>query len=701
MAVSILERPQGVKLGECVSGTIDEDYSGYATVHRTSHGLTGGDYVYVTSDVEDYNGFWPVEIIDGHQFFLLQYPDGPRVAYVVDADITFCYQESLHAWSCVHLPIVYRLSSNLWPTNSVDTARTVSSFTDDNGYINLNLSGALKGSVYDMDWVKISGATNEDLNGVFQIKDAVSTSDVTIDLVYSAAYSFSGATVQYYYKNYHVNVRVYGGLDASHPLQPFKPYERLASLSFIPDSDGEVKFSINEILKSQINGKNNLQLATLPNNLDAFTQFYISYGEGYDQSDGTDITAYSSDYLSDIPVDGWSTEVIDTLDLWLENGTGEEWTDTATPSVSITSGAGGGTNQSENKYVDFAFVAGTDYRINYSFTYARTGGSTALTRRMNIQIMDSGGTVLLSQGVTFTGTGETRTGSYEFEAPTGAARISIYANQVSAVLSSTSSYQINSITVDSGGASGFSGYALNAQLPFKNQYAGSLSAYIDAGWLTLFDSPVSFEDQYFDLSAIVNQSGAVDVIINDVLTSSYASKGPGVYRIPIAYTGSDQRVKLQILSEDITDEITVTANTACANQSLYLTWLNYLGGFDYWDFTAQKEHGIEIIETVETNKNLFPEWPKSYAAYADTIRKEVSRTSRQTITVRSQFMTLAQLEAVKYIKTSPLVQVLISKSDRRTVIVDKDSFRVYDEGDKLYSISFNISYTNLIPSQTV
>lgn len=136
-------------------------------------------------------------------------------------------------------------------------------------------------------------------------------------------------------------------------------------------------------------------------------------------------------------------------------------------------------------------------------------------------------------------------------------------------------------------------------------------------------------------------------------------------------------------------------------EELYISWLNYLGGFEYFLFTAQKEYDIEIEDAGAVDINIFPEFPESYGINADTIRKQTFRNSRNKIIVRSQLITLQQLNALAYIKTSPCVQIIYSRTDRRTVIVDTDSFKKYDEGDKQYILEFSISYTDPIPSQSV
>lgn len=153
----------------------------------------------------------------------------------------------------------------------------------------------------------------------------------------------------------------------------------------------------------------------------------------------------------------------------------------------------------------------------------------------------------------------------------------------------------------------------------------------------------------------------------------------------------------------ISETKTFIIDCTCSKQDIVLVWLNNLGGFDYWKFTGQKDNGVEIGETGQTRKNILPEWPKSYGSNADTIRKQTFRDSNKFITVRSQYLTDDQVNNIAYIKSSVLVQIQVNRSDRRTVLVDTDSFIVKPDAEKptLNMISFNISYTDDIPSQTL
>ena len=134
----------------------------------------------------------------------------------------------------------------------------------------------------------------------------------------------------------------------------------------------------------------------------------------------------------------------------------------------------------------------------------------------------------------------------------------------------------------------------------------------------------------------------------------------------------------------------------------YISWLNNLGGFEYWPFTGYKDHNLDVIETGETTKNIFPGWPRSYGANADTIRKQTYRRTRKSKLIRSQILTRDQANNMgEEIKSSPLVQIVNSRRDRRTVIVDEQSFTVTQDRSKVHSLSFTITYTDEIPSQTV
>ena len=134
----------------------------------------------------------------------------------------------------------------------------------------------------------------------------------------------------------------------------------------------------------------------------------------------------------------------------------------------------------------------------------------------------------------------------------------------------------------------------------------------------------------------------------------------------------------------------------------YISWLNNLGGFEYWPFIGYKDDQISVEATGETKKNIFHEWPKSYGAFADTITKQTFRRTRKQKLVRSQHLSRSQAERIgEEIKSSPLVQIIVDRRDRRTVIVDNSSITVTRGIDKIHSLSFTINYTDEVAGQTV
>jgi hypothetical protein len=136
----------------------------------------------------------------------------------------------------------------------------------------------------------------------------------------------------------------------------------------------------------------------------------------------------------------------------------------------------------------------------------------------------------------------------------------------------------------------------------------------------------------------------------------------------------------------------------------YISWLNYLGGFEYWPFTGYKDHNLEVIETGTTNKNIFPGWPKSYGQFADTITKQTFRRTRKNKVVRSQVLTRTQgTQLGEQLKSSPVVKLIFGtgKRDSMTVIVDTDSFTVTQDRNRVHFLNFTITYTDEYPSQSV
>lgn len=148
----------------------------------------------------------------------------------------------------------------------------------------------------------------------------------------------------------------------------------------------------------------------------------------------------------------------------------------------------------------------------------------------------------------------------------------------------------------------------------------------------------------------------------------------------------------------------------CEMNYAYLYWKNSLGGTSYWMFTSDKERSIDIIETKEATKNIFIDWPTSYSI-GKAIRYETKRVARRRMLIRAENLTKDQVMKVKEIKLSPSVFINAYNDPYKqgpgtpaldcNVMVDDSSFTVYSETDKLYSMSFEITFTDNLPIQSL
>lgn len=728
MTVSLLTRPYGFNIAT-TPVTIDEAFNdtGHVTFRvNGGHGLTNGQGVYIKTNIEDYNGFYTAFVGAATTFAPNTISTSPAVVPFIQ-DITeavFYELENTHYWNCVHLPIVYELSNTLWPTNSADTTRTMSSVTDSNGYCALSLSGDIKttGSASALEFVKISGSTDDDLNGVWQIISYTNDTTFVINIPYSAANdtALTGASIQYYYNNYHVKVQVWGGLNNAHEYYAQEPYELLATLDLIPGEDNKVKFSIHEILKQNVAIKNNLLLGTLPNNLDAFTMFFIKYAEVYDDSDGTTLSQTTPSYTSDLAnFEGRAVNAI----LPFKNVHSGSMSDYM---MGISPNSGNSllgqflTNFDQpslfdGKYFDLSFLWDGAQTVVFKLQYYL---NNVLQSTVYSDPMDA-----------------FYTGVYrgQIEADCDYDRVDVTAYKCSryTIPAPNATASGGSARWSDIGASPFTKTSTEFQQAPAVDNSEVILAVNSENLFHIYTGDVAL---MYDIS--IETSGLTNVVVFFYATNSTGSSDAGFDNTVITTDGTHEDdwqftatgdrefyrmiignvagvgtidinlpdfiyvVSATAISETKTIEINCDCTPSKAT-TYYLSWLNNLGGFDYWLFTGYADEITDITASGETKENTFPNWPESYGEFADTIRKQTFRESRDQILVRSQHLTEDQVNAIKRIKTSPLVQVVNSIYDRRTVLVDTDSFTSFKESENLHELSFTITYTDDVPSQSV
>lgn len=721
MAVSILKRPRGFILENFISGTVTsiQDTISGALFVINSHGLFDGDVIYCKSPIENYNGFFYVDKFNDDSFLLSEYESapfvgGPYIPFIKNSEVSYYYSPSDHEWNCIHLPIIYELSNTLWPVNSADTVRIISSVTDSNGYCALSLSGDIKatGSAAVLDSVIVSNANDSSYNGVYQIRAYTNDTTFVIDLAYSLLGSdaaLSGASIQFYYNNYVVKVQVWGGLNSGHEYYAQKPYELLGTLDLIPDETGITKFSVSDLLKEHIKNSNNLLLGTLPNNLDAWTGFFIKYGEEYDTSDGTVLSRSTVTYTSDLS--NFQGKAVNAI----------------LPFKNLYSGALSEFS-SENSSQKFLtnFIRPTIFSGQYFDLGILWDG---------IQTIFLKSEWYLNNVLQDTDYGSALDAFY-----TGVYREQIEANcnydRVDVTAYKTTGIPAPSTWGDSSFASAYDFKTATQLIEIVGLGTGQQAAYTamsaSNGDVVIVDLIVEVSGVWtgtlLSLSAILTNSA--DTGVNSTASPDITANGTYNFRLEVPVTVSSPVVErlhivftsLNILtggpaisitvnnyvsvvsSNNIISETkTIDIDCECIQSKATgynLQWLNNLGHFDSWYFKAYADQIIDIVETEETETNLFEDWPNSYGEFSDTVNKETSRRSRQQFLCRSEGLTLDQMNAIKFIKSSPLVQIVNSIYDRTTVILDSDSFTAYKEGQQeQYTISFICTYTNDIPSQ--
>lgn len=126
--------------------------------------------------------------------------------------------------------------------------------------------------------------------------------------------------------------------------------------------------------------------------------------------------------------------------------------------------------------------------------------------------------------------------------------------------------------------------------------------------------------------------------------------------------------------------------------SIVLGWLNTLGGWEFCNFVANKSYSEDISEVKEVQRDIFDNWPSGFIT-GTTSRDVISLESAETITVRSQMLTLQQINGVKNIRRAIKV---IDYTNNRTVITNKGSFQYRTDGEKLHSIEFTVTYPGII-----
>jgi hypothetical protein len=409
----------------------------------------------------------------------------------------------------------------------------------------------------------------------------------------------------------------------------------------------------------------------LPVNDDAFCYFYISVAESYLDSNGYTTSEYTSSYTADSSFIGAATNSMLPFKT-RSGGFMSEYYDGYYPSQKFLTAFTTPVLTPDN-YFDLSFIrtrTGTGYlqREVYVDDVLKEVYQDSLTS-----------TGILRMPIERSGWSEDRIDATIYNTDTKTAALTTTGTQtqtigcyipVGTTPNGTYSYSL-SIASAGGGST----------VTVSIKYNGSETIYSQT-----INTSTSASGSNIALPApAVALATSIDITVTVVNGTSASRSGSG---------------QVTLISQ-VSETLSIDVDTDCSTQDYYLTWLNIYGGFDYWNFKARKTYSVDVFDNTTSDRNIYTNWPNSYSEFADTITEQTSRRSKNVITVSSQYLTTAQEDAIKYILSSPLVQVVVSKYDKRTIIVNPSSYKIRKDQDDTRSISFEIAYTDNIPSQSL
>jgi hypothetical protein len=127
-----------------------------------------------------------------------------------------------------------------------------------------------------------------------------------------------------------------------------------------------------------------------------------------------------------------------------------------------------------------------------------------------------------------------------------------------------------------------------------------------------------------------------------------------------------------------------------------LRWLNTLGGWDQFTFTAKHSHGYDISNVNLFQKDIFNNWDSEFIA-GEVETETISIDASKRITVRSGGVTKDIAEGLAPIKFSINVQTVSGEGvyENQTVGINRNSFDYRLDREKNIEFNFTINLPTL------
>lgn len=190
-------------------------------------------------------------------------------------------------------------------------------------------------------------------------------------------------------------------------------------------------------------------------------------------------------------------------------------------------------------------------------------------------------------------------------------------------------------------------------------------------------------------TSTTDSNGLTDFVLVDVASSATITINVG--SLSEQYTHQDGNLELYEFETSVpfSEVKTIKIADQCNENDLILTWINTLGGYEQWNFSARKSKGWDNIEKNVFNKDLFSSWDTEFISGSQD-RKTLRNRWRPSITVRSQLLNENEATTISRIKLSNQV-FMVQGSNLIPVQVDTGSFQYFTDREKLPNIEFKIT----------
>jgi len=412
-------------------------------------------------------------------------------------------------WNALNLPIQYKFNSDLFPVNSVDSVISISSFANNGGFLEVTLSGA-SANTLEGETIVLSGVDVDSYNGVWKIKEVVSTTVFVLFVAYDS--NITTGDFQKYYNNYFAEVKVYGGLPTYHVDYASKPIQEIGVLRVIPNTSNDIIASFSGIIKGDVNVVKQLSGGI---DLNHFTAFYVEYREGYDENvDDTIVTNYTTWTNDEIGNCGNESITNGDFATDLTGWTQQDYTGVGTPFTWSVGTASAGLFTSlltQVIYQEVNMVANAAYDLEVDIT--RSNNDTSDFQVLGSNDLITWDVLVNSFGSSSTSISETVVPGSDYQ-------------YIGFVFIRQAGGALNTVTIDNisftSTVCDYLFWGSNSSLQFQNARGGNMYDYIngraDSEFMTNFNVPTLFTGNYFDLSMILNPANASDL---DVSGSAY------------------------------------------------------------------------------------------------------------------------------------------------------------------------------------